>query len=418
MRRQIWTLPLLAGLSLILAGCTTIITRQAVPEDLIDKARPYGIDSLFVRAWGDIVSDEQVARLIEGQAAQVKIRHADKIANGETIEWEALALSGGGPDGAFGAGYLAGWAARGDRPVFEAVSGVSTGAIIALYAFLGPEYDDDLREIYTTYDTDDLVTPALFTGITRGTALLDASGYRALIERYIDDEIVAALAKERTAGRILMVGTTNLDASRPVVWNLTAIAASGHPDAKRLIHDVIQASSAIPGAFPPVLIPVEHNGRRYDEMHVDGGATQQVMLFSPRFSARRIDEQIGAEIDRRLYVIINNKLTKPYQPVRPRLGAIASRSASSLIGGSGTGDLYRIFAIAERDGAEMSVIQIPQDFDVEPEEAFDPVYMSSLYDLGFRLAVEGEAGLPHPPDWLPGAAGDTTASAAVRAPDR
>ncbi|MEM6971828.1 MAG: patatin-like phospholipase family protein [Pseudomonadota bacterium] len=406
----------LAPLILILAalgGCTTVITRDAVPLALIDDAEPYGIDAPFLRTWGDIVTEERIERIVEAQSNVLLTRHGDAIAAGEPIEWQALALSGGGPDGAFGAGYLAGWSARGDRPKFSAVTGVSTGAIIALYAFLGPDYDDELLEIYTTYSTDDLVVPALFTGITGGTALLDATGYRALIERYIDDEIVAELARGRDEGRVLLIGTTNLDASRPVVWNLTGIAASGHPDAKRLIHDVIQASSAIPGAFPPVLVPVEAGGSRHDEMHVDGGATQQVMLFSPRFSSRRIDRAIGARIDRTMHVIINNKLTKPYDPVRPRLAAIASRSASSLLGGSGSGDLYRLFAIAERDGATMRVTQIPQEFAAEPEELFDPVYMRKLYDLGFALGLTGQGSQPHPPDWRP-AEEEPTLAKAVR----
>jgi hypothetical protein len=177
--------------------------------------------------------------------------------------------------------------------------------------------------------------PSYFAALTGGTALLDASGYRTMIERYIDDEVVRRIAEEYGRGRVLLIGTTNIDASRPVTWNLGAIAASGHPDAKQLIHDVIQASSAIPAAFPPVLIPVEADGQQYDEMHVDGGATQQVTLFSPELRATDIDRALGTRIDRTAWVVMNNKLEKPCDPVRPRLAAIAGRAASSLIGGSG-----------------------------------------------------------------------------------
>ncbi|MFW6027524.1 MAG: patatin-like phospholipase family protein [bacterium] len=162
------------------------------------------------------------------------------------------------------------------------MTGISTGAIIAVFAFLGPEYDDDLRQMYTSYKTSDLFTRTIFAALTGGSAVLDASGYRSLLEYYIDDGVVARLAEAYRDGRMLLIGTTNIDASRPVIWNIGAIAASGAPYSKKLIHDVIQASSAIPAAFPPVLIPVEANGRTYDEMHVDGGAT--VMLYSPGIS--------------------------------------------------------------------------------------------------------------------------------------
>ncbi|MEM8597907.1 MAG: patatin-like phospholipase family protein, partial [Pseudomonadota bacterium] len=301
-----------------------------------------------------------------------------------------------------GAGLMSGWTKRGDRPRFRLASGVSTGAIIALYAFLGPEYDDELTEIYTSYETDDLVTPTIFAGLTGGTALTSTRGYRALIEDYISPAVVDELETAHQDGRFLFIGTTNIDASRPVIWNLTAIAASGHPERRRLIHDVIQASSAIPAAFPPVIIPVETpDGRKFDEMHVDGGATQQVLLYSPAYSTLAMEQALGVDVERRVWVVFNNKLRKAYDPVRPRLLSIAGRAASSLIGGSSTGDLYRIFAITERDDMELNVVAIPQDFDLEAEDLFDPVYMQALYDLGFEYGETGKGWLPHPPDFSP-----------------
>ena len=208
---------------------------------------------------------------------------------------------------------------------------------------------------------------------------------------------------ESRKGRGLLIGTTNMDASRPVVWSVSSIAATGHPQAKRLIHDVIQASSAIPAAFPPVLIPVETaDGKRYDEMHVDGGATQQVMFFSPEVPIKRIDRAVGVEIDRSIYIVINNKLVKAYDPVKPRVMAIAGRAVGSLIGGSGTGDLYKIFAIAERDDIALNIVWIPTEFDVESTEAFDPVYMKALYELGYEYGLAGDRWIERPPDFEPG----------------
>ncbi len=385
-----------------LTACTTVLTRNPIPEDQIEVAAPYGIRGVFIRAWGDSIDDEGIERVLENRAARLREIYADEIAAGGPIPEISLALSGGGPDGAFGAGILNGWAKRGDRPEFTVVTGISTGAIVALFAFLGPDYDEALTEVYTTYTTDDFLTPTFFSALTGGSAASDTRRYRRLIERYIDDALVAQLGEEYRRGRVLLIGTTNLDAARPVVWNVAAIAASGHPNAKTLIQDIIQASSAVPAAFPPVLVPVETpDGRRHDEMHVDGGATQQVMLFSPEFPIRRIDEALGVRFDRTLYVIMNNKLKRAYNPVNPRIISIAGRAVSTLIGGSGTGDIYKIYAIALRDGIDLEVVSIPPEFDMEPEELFDPVYMRRLYDLGYEMGLAGDFWQPRPPDFRP-----------------
>jgi predicted acylesterase/phospholipase RssA len=419
LRRVGRALGALTGLlaALALGACTTLLPRSAVPEDQIATAAPYGIADPrgVLREWGDSLDPQVAENIVAFRTATLRRLHPEAIAAGRPIAERALLLSGGGPDGAFGAGLLNGWTARGDRPEFQMVTGISTGAIIALFAYLGPDYDKALTEIYTTYTTDQLLRRALFSAVTGGSALTDTSGYRRLIEKYVDDEVVRRLGEEQRRGRVLLIGTTNIDAARPVIWNVAGIASTGHPNAKRLIHDIIQASSAIPAAFPPVIIPVTgRDGARYDEMHVDGGATQQVMYFSPSLPMTRIDEELGVRIDRTLYAVINNKLQKPYNPVRPRLLPIAGAAASSLIGGSGGGDLYKIFAMAERDGSALNVLGIPRDFDMEAQEPFDPVYMKALYDLGYEYGLAGDRWLPHPPDFAPGRAGARVASAARR----
>jgi predicted acylesterase/phospholipase RssA len=413
--------PLLAALAalvvLALGACTTLAPRSAVPEDQITAAAPYGIADARgpVREWGDSVDADSAEQIVAFRAATLRRLHGDAIAAGRSIPETSLLLSGGGPDGAFGAGLLNGWTARGDRPEFDLVTGISTGAIIALFAFLGPDYDQALTEIYTTYRTDQLLQRAFFSAVTGGSAITDTSGYRRLIEKYVDDAVIERLAAEQRRGRVLLIGTTNIDAARPVIWNVAGIASTGHPNAKRLIHDIIQASSAIPAAFPPVIIPVvTPDGRSFDEMHVDGGATQQVMYFSPSFPMTRIDEALGIKIDRTLYAVVNNKLRKPYAPVRPRLASIAGAAASSLIGGSGGGDLYKIFAMAQRDGATLNVIGIPRDFDMAAKEPFDPVYMKALYDLGYEYGLAGDRWQAQPPDFAPAAPQPRLASAARR----
>jgi predicted acylesterase/phospholipase RssA len=394
------SLPLLAVLALLLSACTTVLARNAVPEKEISTAAPYGITGGLLRVWGDELDKHQVEAILAGRTKLLGTAKAAEIAAHKPIPEVALLLSGGGPDGAFGAGLLNGWTARGDRPEFAIVTGISTGSIIAVFAFLGPDYDESLKQVYTAYRTKDLMQRSFFSALTGGSALTDTSGYRRLIEHYVDDEVVARIAEEHRKGRVLLIGTTNLDAARPVVWNVGGIAASGHPMAKRLIHDIIQASSAIPAAFPPVLIPVTaSDGRTYDEMHVDGGATQQVMLFSPELPLRALDQRLGVTFDRSAYVVVNNKIDKPYNPVRPRLLSIAGAAASSLIVGSGSGDIYKIFAIAERDGIDLNIVSIPRDFDLDPSEPFDPVYMQALYDLGYQYGKAGDHWLPRPPDF-------------------
>ncbi|MEO1533080.1 MAG: patatin-like phospholipase family protein, partial [Pseudomonadota bacterium] len=241
-------------LACLLLGACSVAPRAPIAEAEISTAAPYGIPGAL-REWGGGIDEARLLAVREEVMARARRMHATAIEEGTRPTETVLALSGGGADGAFGAGVLAGWGERGDRPEFDVVTGVSTGAIIGLFAFLGPDYDATLREFYTAYATDDLLEPAPFSALTGGSALSDTSLYNSLIERFIDEEIVGALAREAEAGRILLIGTTNLDAARPVIWDVTAVARSGHPDAITLIRDLVRASSAIPGLFPPVLIP-------------------------------------------------------------------------------------------------------------------------------------------------------------------
>jgi len=388
---------------LLVSACTTVLRRKPVPETELQTVAPYGIETALLRAWGDFLAEDEIEAVIRHRENRLREIHSDEIAAGRPIQEKILVLSGGGLDGAFGAGYLNGWTARGDRPQFSLVTGVSTGAIIALFAFLGPGYDDVLTEVYTQYSTDDFVTRTIFTALMGGTAVYDTREYRDLIEDYIGEEEVARLAEEHRKGRTLLIGTTNLDAGRPVIWSVSGIAATGHPAARTLIQDIIQASSAVPAAFPPVLIPVvAPDGRQYDEMHVDGGATQHLMLFSPSLPTTELDRELGLQFDRIVYVIVNNKIRKAYNPVRPRILSITGKSLSTLIGGSSAGDLYKLFAIAERDGADLEIVSVPQEFDMEADEIWDPAYMKALYDIGYKFGFEGDHWEDQPPDFESG----------------
>jgi hypothetical protein len=300
-----------------------------------------------------------------------------------------LVISGGGGDGAFGAGLLVGWTESGARPEFQIVTGISTGALIAPFAFLGPAYDARLEEVYTRYSSADLVRRRGLLATLRGDSAFDTLALRRTIERYVGDAEVAAIAAEGARGRSLLIGTTNLDAARPVIWNLTRIAASGAPGAKRLIHDVMLASAAIPGAFPPQLLEAELDGVRYDEMHVDGGATAQLFLGPEGLDWSRIAERLRVEGQPQLYVIRNSRLQERFEAVEPRIGPIVARTISSLIRTQGLGDIARIYYAAQAGGLGFNLASVPVDFTRQPVELFDPVYMRELFERGRALARDG-----------------------------
>ena len=323
-----------------------------------------------------------------------------------------LAISGGGANGAYGAGLLAGWTAAGTRPEFSMVTGISTGALTAPFAFLGPDYDDELKTLYTMTTTKDIAEEkGLIAGIF-SDAMTDTRPLRALIERYISTEVIAAIAAEHRRGRRLWIGTSNLDVGRAVVWNLGAIAASDYAEKARLIHDVLQASAAIPVAFPPVLIPVEAGSRTYDEMHVDGGVSQQVFVYPAEMDWPRILSRLKAVGRPSVYVIRNAFLDADFNGVQRKVMPIAARSISSLIRTQGMGDLYLIYALCVRDGTDFKLAYIPSTFDEQAAEDFDPVYMGKLYENGYEAANNGY-------DWRtapPGFSAAPTAASAVSLP--
>jgi hypothetical protein len=393
------TLLSLFFLSLVVSGCAHKVVRNGVPAELADEARPLGLDGL--RSWGDSASAEETERLIHMRVPYLKTRFAKELAAGETPELNFLALSGGGQHGAFGAGVLNAWTESGERPVFDAVSGISTGALIAPFAYLGPDYDDELETFYTTIETDDVLIPTVFAGLTGGMALASTKPLRAQIDQFITPKILERIAAEYRKGRLLFVGTTNLDVSRPVIWDMGAIAASGHPGALGLFRDVIQASAAIPVAFPPVFIEVEADGQIYDEMHVDGGVTSQVTLVSPQIPVYLADELLGHRIDRNLYVIVNGRIVPAPDTVSPRLFKIAPAAINSLTYAGTVSDLYKIYAVVQRDRMDAFFAWTPETFVEEPTEAFDPAYMRKLYEHGRQLTASGQLWRRYPPFFAP-----------------
>ncbi len=375
------------------SGCTAL-DRNPVPPEHIRGSHPAGM-----RQWRITREDEAAVETAEAQRRMSRLVDQMRASGLDRGPTQVLAISGGGENGAYGAGLLCGWSELGTRPEFNVVTGVSTGALTAPFAFLGAEYDERLKTCYTTLRTDELVTErGLLEGLT-GDALSDPDGLRSMLAAQFDDEAYRRMGEEHLKGRRLFVGTTNLDRMEASYWCLSAIAAEDLPGGRELALDIILASASIPGVFPPVLIEVlGPDGETYDEMHVDGGVSAQVFTYPVALRLRET-ELLGAEEAgvSTIWVIRNAPLTFRYEQVRRSLFAIAGRSISGLIRSNGIGDLYRIWLTAIRDGFDFRLASIPFDFDVEPTEAFDPVHMTALFERGREDIIAGRAWADYPP---------------------
>ena len=376
-----------AMLASLLTGCAGVV-RNPLPVELAGQATVAGMPD--IRAWGGEFSPVFQADLVESirQARAVDPRGVV----GPDGSVNVLSISGGGADGAFGAGLLCGWTESGNRPPFKLVTGISTGALIAPFAFAGPEFDPVIRKFYTSVCTTDIFKPRPILSLLEGTdALADTAPLAKLLEQVADEKLLAAVAKAHRQGRRLYIGTTNLDAGRLVVWNMGAIAASGRPEALTLFRKVMRASASIPVAFPPVYMPVQAKGKTYDEMHVDGGATTQVFFYGFMLDLPEAMRAAGVTADApiHLYIVRNAQLKSDWQSVKPRLLPIAGRAVSDLLFTQGVGDLYRIYTIATRDGIDFNLASIPVDYTRQGKEAFDCAEMKRLFQRGFDMAKPG-----------------------------
>jgi predicted acylesterase/phospholipase RssA len=373
----------------LLSGCAGAIERNPVPTAGVAETASI-VDIPGARVWGD-EAPKDLKKFYKTYLKGVPQLGASAPQVDGRMQIDILALSGGGSDGAFGAGVLTGWTKRGDRPEFEQVTGVSAGSIIAPFAFLGPEYDPQLKEIWTQYRTDELVVPQVISGLLGGDALADTGPLKKLIAQYIDRDFLKKVAHEYERGRLLTVGTTNLDAKRPVVWNMGAIARHyDDPQAVQLFRDVIVASAAIPGLFPPVNIKVKADGKIYDEMHVDGGVTRQIYVSSLNVPFQTFDVLYPKPPNRRLYLVHNGKMTPQFGAVKPSTYQIAGESIGALMLYQHKGDNYRIYRMAKDSGADFNSVAIPPDFDHVSKEKFDVEYQKALFEEGYRIGKAKE----------------------------
>ena len=393
------TITLLIGLVILwlAPGCATPPRQSAVPEKLQNQAQIPGLEKIRYR----IGNPDDIAEMEREGIESIKREQAYLAANGHLGPLPPavfLAISGGGDNGAFGAGLLNGWTAAGNRPTFKLVTGVSTGALTAPFAFAGPAYDATLKEVYTTISAKDILEPRSLLAALTSDAMADNHPLWKLIAKYVDRPLLDVIAAEYAKGRLLLVGTTDLDARRGIIWNLTKIAASRDPKALDLFRTLMVASAAIPGAFPPTMIDVEVSGQPYQEMHVDGGATAQVFIYPPSLHLKDETRQLGLkQRERRAYVIRNSRLDPEWAQVERSTMTIAGRAISSLIHTQGIGDLYRIYLTTQRDGVDFNLAFIPDSFNAPHTEDFDTEFMRKLYAVGYDMAAKGYPWQKTPP---------------------
>jgi len=386
-----------ACLALALSGCATLERLPAVPYAQAHQANILDIpDARFY------VGDTNRILAVAQKAYQ---RRSQRTAS---TTRNFLAISGGGDDGAFGAGLLVGWSDRGDRPEFDVVTGVSTGSLSAPFVFLGRKYDAQLKEVYTETNASMVFEQrAPVLAAVASDAVSDTTPLRNLIAERLDSAMIQRIAEEYGKGRLLFILTTNLDQARPVIWNIGAIASSSNPKARDLIIDVLRASASIPAIFPPVMLDVTVDGERHQEMHVDGGTVAQAFLYPPSVSIKLAAARIGVDEKalktsrkRVAYIIRNGRFSRAEESVKLQTIAIAKEALSTMIASSGVNDTYRMYLIAKRDGVDFNLASIGDDFAVPYKGPFDQAYMQSLFAYGYERGRAGYHWQKLPPGYV------------------
>ncbi|TCL09561.1 patatin-like phospholipase [Shimia isoporae] len=366
---------------MVCCSCSSNIHRD--PISLADLDDPQVPNMQDVRFWGD-TPPANISALNRDVDAR-------RRAAGLGGAFNVLALSGGAENGAFSAGALKAWSESGSRPEFLVVTGVSTGALAAPFAYLGSDYDDDLRQFFGGLEPDSIFKVRSLFGVLPNASRYSSEPLRETIEAYITPEFLAAIAKQHERGRRLLVQTTSLDAQRAVIWDLGAIAASGAPNAPDLFRDVLLASSAMPAIFPPVLIEVETPDGVRDELHVDGGVISQ----STSLNSWRHSSQLAGRPT--LYLIRNGKIAPEPNVTDANLLSIAERSLTTLTKNQGASELELGYKLARATNARYRVAWIGEDFTLPLAEPFDPEYMRALYSYGYDSFKSGDFWRSGPP---------------------
>ena len=371
-----------------LQACGSVARLDPVPANLVGRAVTPGIPNS--RYWEDVDLRPLIQYIIDDDNGEREALSKAGVPIDPLPPAHLLAISGGGENGAFAAGLLVGWTAHGDRPKFRVVTGISAGALIAPFAYLGSEYDSVLRTVATSIDHAELFRPrGLLAGLSND-GMADSTPLAQLVANYVTPALLTAIAAEHEKGRALLIGTTELDSGRAVTWNMGIIAASHAPTALDLFRKVMLASASIPGAVSPVMIDVEAEGKRYQEMHVDGGVVTQVFTH-PSNSLTKLQQALGRPYRREIhvYAIRNGKIDPDWLATPKHTVGIGTRAISILLQREGISDLQRIYRTAQRDRADFNLAYIDADFASDEREEFDREYMRRLFDYAYQLSVNG-----------------------------
>lgn len=368
---------LIAAIALALGGCAT--TPARIPYTATEAMSAAALPKRLVRFW----SEGDDAKYAQWSTDLLADRQRSGLERPKTL----LALSGGSDKGAFGAGLLNGWSRRGGRPSFDLVTGVSTGALIAPFAFLGEDEDATLRSIYTGIGPKDVYKQRVLSGLFGGSSLLDSKPLARLIARYANAPLIDRIAAEHRKGRRLLVMTTNLDAERAVIWDMGAIAASDAPDRVLLFQKVLLASASIPGAFPPVLIDVTAGRRPIQELHVDGGASAGFFVLPGSILSQAQTTPGGG--DNAIYIIYNGRYEPEFKIVRLKAFSVISRSLSTLLTSLDHTNVDRLRAIAVEKHIAFSFCSLENDVTSDKARLFDTTHMRVLFRQGEEAANAG-----------------------------
>jgi predicted acylesterase/phospholipase RssA len=370
MRVRIGTAAILLGASLFaLSGCTRVAIRGSTSAegDAPNAVRTLGADQRF-----SSVTLQSVARRVREQRA------------GQPVN--ILALSGGGADGAFGAGALVGLTRTTLRPQFSVVTGVSTGALIAPFAFLGPDWDNQLIEVYTSGRAEHLLQ-SRGLGALFGSSVYSGTPLKELVDRYATDALIQAVAHEASMGRLLLVATTDVSTGEPVIWDLGSIAMNGGTGARELFRDVLVASASVPGLLPPVVIRVQDQQTLTEEVHVDG--TIALPFFVPLAFVEPARDANGPSNGATVYVIVDGRLSEQPAAIRLRTRSILSRSVSAGLNHMLRTTLELTAADTELKGARFQFAAIPVAYPQLDSFDFRTPSMRSLFQYGYRCAQAG-----------------------------
>lgn len=303
-----------------------------------------------------------------------------------------LALSGGGANGAFGAGILIGLEESGQLKDYSIVTGISAGALMAPFVFIGGDAFSKMKKVMLNINDKSVLGKKNFLNTVFKDAFTDGEHLYQFIAEAFPEPMIEQIATQHRSGKRLFIGTTHFDSGELVIWNVGAIANSDMPNKSELIYKVLAASASIPGVFPPQFINVEHEGVIFEELHVDGGLATQVFFNPSNFDYQQISDSLGLETSPQLDIIRNGSLKAPYHSLRDKGLDLVAKSVSSLTLAQTRGDLYRMKYICEINNIDMQFTYMEHDFSYakRTKDMFDEHYLLTIYKYGYHKATRGK----------------------------